>query len=317
MVAIPDDCVVLPVPVRFSTQTQVGYWIDLPGVLAQNLQLSENRKGDTSYYQINVIADVWEFDHVVDQRGREVGPRFRYEAEVEMPTEANSWNPDSSNVTVVFDESAGRLFISTFRPQSAKQQHLHPHIVNRRPNKPKDATVQVAKEISMPTAPLSTPAKIVQKLAPEAIDAAWRMARMQFVKNTKEPTVALLLRHLAPDDESMRAKLAAFLDTDLGTALFEAVLSVGLSALPTLPGLPTARLAQELRIDSMARVGDSVADVVMGPLRQIAVMYLQGMPPTDPILSELPDATGAFACPTTEAPVAMPSVAERPRRKTR
>lgn len=315
MVAIPDDCVVLPVPVRFSTRTQIGYWIDLPGVLSRDLCLSETRKGDI--YQIKVSAYVEGFDRVVDQRGREVEPRFRYEAEVEIPASSDSWNPDSSNARVVFDESAGRLFVSAVRPQDGKERHLPAHIVNRRPNKPKDATVQVAKEISMPTAPLSTPAKIVQKLAPEAIDAAWRMARMQFVKNTKEPTVALLLRHLAPDDESMRAKLAAFLDTDLGTALFEAVLSVGLSALPTLPGLPTARLAQELRIDSMARVGDSVADVVMGPLRQIAVMYLQGMPPTDPILSELPDATGAFACPTTEAPVAMPSVAERPRRKTR
>jgi hypothetical protein len=120
----------------------------------------------------------------------------------------------------------------------------------------------------------------LKTLEVDATDAAWRMAGSQFIKLAKEPIVALLSRHLGPDDESMRAKIAAFLDTELGTALLSSLLSVGLSALPLPPNDVSQRLSRELRIAGMARAGDAVADVLMGPLRQVAVMYLQGVPTT-------------------------------------
>jgi hypothetical protein len=92
-------------------------------------------------------------------------------------------------------------------------------------------------------------------LGPDANDAAWRIAGNQFVKLTREPLVAALSRSLGPGDEALRGRIAAFLDTELGTALLTALLSVGLSALPAMP-IPggaqvVPRLAQELRVKSM------------------------------------------------------------------
>ncbi len=117
---------------------------------------------------------------------------------------------------------------------------------------------------------------LLKTLEADAGDAAWRTAGSQFVKLARDPIVALLSRHLAPGDESMRARIAAFLETELGSALLAGMLSAGLAALP-LPGndMPQ-KLARELRVRSMAGAGDVIADVLMGPLRQVAVLYLQG-----------------------------------------
>lgn len=161
----------------------------------------------------------------------------------------------------------------------------------------------------MPNAP--TPLKAhLAKLAPDATDAAWRMAGSQFLKLAKEPLVALLSRHLGPD-EALRAKIAAFLDTELGTALLSSVLSAGLSALPLPPNDVSQRLARELRIGGMARAGDALADVLMGPLRQVAAMYLQGLPAegaTPPALPATSESAESFA--PTPAHV-IPVVASR------
>jgi hypothetical protein len=119
---------------------------------------------------------------------------------------------------------------------------------------------------------------MLKTLEVDATEAAWRMAGSQFVKLAKEPIVALLSRHLGPGDESLRGRIAAFLDTELGTAILSGVLSAGLSAMPLPSNDISQRLSRELRVRSMAATGDVIADVLMGPLRQVAVMYLQGQP---------------------------------------
>lgn len=135
------------------------------------------------------------------------------------------------------------------------------------------------------SAPKTTEKKMDTKLNPvlktlevDATEAAWRMAGSQFVKLAKEPIIALLSRHLGPGDESLRGRIAAFLDTELGTAILSGVLSAGLSAMPLPANDISQRLSRELRVRSMAATGDVIADVLMGPLRQVAVMYLQGQP---------------------------------------
>lgn len=110
-------------------------------------------------------------------------------------------------------------------------------------------------------------------LGPDATDAAWRIAGAQLVKLTREPLVAALARNLGPGDEALRARIAAFLDTELGLAMITAVLSMGLSAMPAinLPGAgqhAVPRLAQELRVKAMADAADFAADLFMGPLRE-------------------------------------------------
>jgi hypothetical protein len=130
---------------------------------------------------------------------------------------------------------------------------------------------------------------ITKTLQSDATEAAWRTAGNQLVKLTREPLVGLLSRHLGPDDESLRKKIADFLATEAGTALLAGLLSIGLSAMPTSTGDAPQRLARELRVKAMADMGDLVADVVMGPLRQVMAFYLQDLanaPAPPPELTE-------------------------------
>ncbi|MCU0655086.1 MAG: sulfite exporter TauE/SafE family protein [Polyangiaceae bacterium] len=118
---------------------------------------------------------------------------------------------------------------------------------------------------------------ITKTLQSDATEAAWRTAGNQLVKLTRDPLVGVLSRHLGPDDEAMRKKIADFLTTEAGTALLAGLLSIGLSAMPTTAGDAPQRLARELRVKAMADMGDLVADVVMGPLRQVMAFYLQDL----------------------------------------
>ncbi|MDB4932054.1 MAG: hypothetical protein JWM10_4538, partial [Myxococcaceae bacterium] len=122
---------------------------------------------------------------------------------------------------------------------------------------------------------------VLKSLEVDATEAAWRLAGSQFVKLAREPIVALLSRHLGPDDPALRGRVAAFLDTEIGASLLSGVLSLGLSALPLPAGDVSHKLARELRVRAMAGTSDVVADLLMGPLRQVAVMYLQGAPRGD------------------------------------
>jgi len=117
---------------------------------------------------------------------------------------------------------------------------------------------------------------VLKSLEVDATDAAWRLAGSQFVKLAREPLVALLSRHLGPDDPALRARIAAFLETELGASLLSGVLSLGLAAMPLPAGDVSHKLSRELRIRAMAGTSDVIADVLMGPLRQVAVTYLQG-----------------------------------------
>jgi len=119
---------------------------------------------------------------------------------------------------------------------------------------------------------------IVKTLQADATDAAWRTAGSQFVKLTREPLVALLSRHLGPEDPAFRARVATFLETEIGTALLASLLSAGLAAMPAVAGEVPQRLSRELRVRAMADAGDVVAEVLMGPLRQVMVLYLRDMP---------------------------------------
>ncbi|MFO0602811.1 MAG: hypothetical protein U0324_06525 [Polyangiales bacterium] len=119
----------------------------------------------------------------------------------------------------------------------------------------------------------------LNNLGPDANDAAWRIAGAQLIKLTRAPLVATLSRNLGPGDEALRARIAAFLETELGTAILTALVSAGLSALPAipLPGVGTQavpRLAQELRVKAMADAADFAADLVMGPLRESLSMLI-------------------------------------------
>lgn len=121
--------------------------------------------------------------------------------------------------------------------------------------------------------------KIGDTLTRDAHDAAWRVAASQLVKAVRDPLTGLVARHLGPGDDGVRAKVARFLGTETGLAVTAAALSVGLEGLnQASPNATTARIARELRVKSMADMGDLVTDVIAGPLRAVMATYLKGVP---------------------------------------
>lgn len=120
--------------------------------------------------------------------------------------------------------------------------------------------------------------EVLTQAQADATEAVWRMAGSQYVKLTREPLVALLTRHIAPGDEGIRARLATFLETEVGTAMLAAFLSLVLGALPPMPGDVPGRLSRELRVRAMGDVGDVLADLLMAPLRLVMFTYLAGAP---------------------------------------
>lgn len=149
---------------------------------------------------------------------------------------------------------------------------------------------------------MTTAQQLVATAKLDASEAAWRTAGSQFVKLAREPLVGLLTRHLAPNDDAFRARLAAFLETELGTALLASMLSATLSALPQTTGEVPQKLARELRVKAMATAGDELAGVLMDPLLQVMRLYLQdpqGAPAAVHAL-DAPQSTGVEFASTTQ-----------------
>jgi hypothetical protein len=138
------------------------------------------------------------------------------------------------------------------------------------------------KETPAVTTPNAPKTNLKETLTTDATDAAWRVAGSQMTKMVREPLVATLSRNLAPGDDAVRARIAAFLETEVGAGILSGMISAGLSAIPAPPGSQAeainGRLARELRVRSMATVGDALADVLAGPLREVAATYLRGVP---------------------------------------
>lgn len=141
--------------------------------------------------------------------------------------------------------------------------------------------------------------KIIELIKTDATDAAWRTAGSQFIKLTRDPLCALLSRHLAPNDEALRGRIAQFLQTEVGTAILASMLAMAMSAVP-LDNAVRERMARELRVRSLADAGDLVAEIVMGPLRQVMSLYLQdpagtplGVAPAAPAIPAPAPASGA------------------------
>ncbi|MFO0561566.1 MAG: hypothetical protein U0269_26380 [Polyangiales bacterium] len=145
----------------------------------------------------------------------------------------------------------------------------------------------VANKLEDPVVKQNSP--LIDTLKTDATDAAWRTAGSQFVKLTREPLVGLLTRHLAPGDDAFRAKVAAFLETELGAALVASMLAAALSAMPATAGDVPQKLARELRVRAMADAGDVMADLLMGPLRQVIALYLQDPAGVAPTIASLPE----------------------------
>lgn len=154
----------------------------------------------------------------------------------------------------------------------------------------KNQTEKNQTETPAPETGLAARAKDAAKAAlrtgkEEAHEAAWRTATKQFVKLVREPLVAVMAKQAGKEaDEGFKKQLADFLMTEAGTTMLTGVLSIGLTAIPGESNPQVARLAKELRVNAMANTADLMADVVMGPLRQVVSAFIQGnpLPPAEP-----------------------------------
>lgn len=133
----------------------------------------------------------------------------------------------------------------------------------------------------------STMSKMTDTLKNDGKEAAVRVAARQGTKLVVEPLAALLCRHMGDDSPEFRAKVGRFLQTDLGRAIAMGAFSAGLSALP-LEGNHKDAIARELRVEAMAMLGDELAEVFIGPLREVTALYLKGFPQEEAPLEELP-----------------------------
>lgn len=115
----------------------------------------------------------------------------------------------------------------------------------------------------------TTTQKIVSAAKADATDAGWRIAGKQLVRLARDPLAALLARNVAPDDESLRLRVAAFLSTEAGEALLAMGLSLALMAAPNVAAEVSDRLSRELRVRALSDGGDMLAEVLMAPLRQV------------------------------------------------
>ncbi len=148
---------------------------------------------------------------------------------------------------------------------------------------------------------------LAETLKDDGAAAAWRAAGSQFVKLTRDPLVALLARHLAPGDDAVRGRIAAFLQTPIGTAMLASLLSVALSAMPRgVGGVAPAMLARELRVRVMADAGDLAAELLMGPLREIMGTFLRDMPGVVVAPAALPEPPRVAATDITTRVAAVP-----------
>lgn len=201
-------------------------------------------------------------------------------------------------------ESCGQMALEKLTAAQASIEEQHQKEVDVR-QKAHD-TFKRSEVISQQEATMSkTNINTLPILKEDATDAAWRIAGKQFTKFTRDPIVAAIARGLGEDSEAGRAKVAAFLKTELGTAIYQGMLSTGLSFMPQATGDIPQKMARELRVSAMTSAGDQVADLLMEPLRQVATMYLSNAPQEVPALGQ--DTT------SVKADVVIPVVVEAKR----
>jgi hypothetical protein len=143
------------------------------------------------------------------------------------------------------------------------------------------------------TATMTPEMGIMGQAAEEIGEAATRAAGSQLLKLVRENACALLCRHLGADDPALRARVAAFLATDIGTAALAATLSLALTTLPAGAGDLPRVLARELRVRALGDTADVVADLLLEPLRAVSADFLRGTAPLAAVPAALPDGARA------------------------
>lgn len=107
--------------------------------------------------------------------------------------------------------------------------------------------------------------------------ASIRIQARQLLNMVQEPIAANLAAKIDPgnSDPGMKDKLIMFFSTESGKAIFGILVSMLVETLG-LDNETIKAINKEIRIESMAVIGDEVADVVMGPLREVLANFASG-----------------------------------------
>ncbi len=130
------------------------------------------------------------------------------------------------------------------------------------------------KETPMNATPKDEPG-LFATIADDATEGAVRAMANQFERFALEPLAALLQRNLAPDDPSFRGRLATFLQTDVGRALFQGALAGAVHLLP-FDVAGKAAIERELRVRAWTGGIDTLVEVFAAPLRKAMSDPLRG-----------------------------------------
>lgn len=121
---------------------------------------------------------------------------------------------------------------------------------------------------------------IKEVILDEGADAIWRSVADQYKETVKVPFLAALYRNLniggnGTMDKVIRAKVAKFLETDLGDSLFMYVLSFSTQFI-TYQKTMAQRLARELRVAAQAKIFSKVMTAFFGPMRAALDEVIRG-----------------------------------------
>ncbi len=112
-------------------------------------------------------------------------------------------------------------------------------------------------------------------------EIAIRMGAQQLAKAVREPLTAMLISGLQLENsDSMRAKVAGFLQSDPGLGLVSLICSIGVKSLP-LPGVAEdlmEGLSKELRLQSEMAIATPVVELVASPMRLLLTQKVLELP---------------------------------------
>ncbi len=135
-----------------------------------------------------------------------------------------------------------------------------------------------------------TALKVVEVAKDDTKEIALRHSAKQLAKAVQKPLVNILIQNLQLEgDPSMKTKIAAFLSTDIGFALLQGVVSVGVGMLP-VPGHAKEtlnQLAREMRIQAEMSVSEPVVEMLMEPVRNLLSEQVLSLP----VFKEAPQLT--------------------------
>ena len=118
--------------------------------------------------------------------------------------------------------------------------------------------------------------RALDKIKRSASDATVRVAAVQFRETVKGPMLALIKRNVAPRNKTMHRQINEWAETDFGKACMDAILSLGLEALPMSVHVKypfVVTLAAELRTSAMTNVANPLVSLLLGPVQQMAASF--------------------------------------------